>query len=109
MLTMSLKAAFVLIAVLLTLMTVYGKCFVFRKKHPAFVSDYCAVLAVFLGLYVILSFVLVWVFPHTSAKLVMLAFALAPFLIGMLATFHTEKYYTALQVGLFVLSIFFVI
>lgn len=98
------KYLFVINAIIFGSMIVYGKCFVFRKKKPQFVSDYCATLAVFLGLYSILSIILVWFLPSTTSKLLMLAFGISPFLIGALATYHTEKYFTAIQVILIAAS-----
>ena len=108
MLMFILKVLFAIMALITTTMMVYGKLFVFKKRKPQFVSDYCATMAVFLIGYVILSLVLVWVFPLTYQKLIMLGFAISPFLIGLLATYHTEKYYTTLQVLLFVVSVAFV-
>ena len=98
------KYLFVINAIIFGSMIVYGKCFVFRKKKPQFVSDYCATLAVFLGIYSILSIVMAWVFPSATTKLVMLGFGVSPFLIGALATYHTEKYFTAIQVLLIAIS-----
>ena len=105
----AVKYLFVLIALIFATMIVYGKLFVFRKKHPSFVSDYCATMACFLGAYVILSLALVWLFPYPDAKLVMLGFAVSPFLLGLLATYDTEKYYTAFQVFLLLTSVAYVV
>ena len=103
------KYIFILVASIWALMTIYGKLFVFKKKHPAFVSDYCATMAVFLISYVILALGSVWVLDSTSSKFIMFGFAIAPFLIGLLATYHTEKYFTIIQVLLIILSIIYII
>ena len=109
MLTAICKYIFIALAIILTSMIVYGKLFVFKKKHPAFVSDYCGTMAGLLLVYILFSLILAWMFPGTSQKLAMLGFAIAPFLIGLLATYHTEKYFTVLQVFVYLISIFFVI
>lgn len=109
MLMMIDKMLFLLSAFLLAVMTVYGKLFVFKKKHPAFVSDYCATMAGILVVYVISALVLVWFLSPVNSKFIMFAFAMAPFLIGIIVNYHTEKYFTVLQVILFILSILFVI
>ena len=103
------KWGFVAMATILATMTVYGKLFVFRKKHPGFVSDYCATMAAFLVGYVLFALALVWAFSTVSAKLIMLCFALSPFFIGLAATYETEKYFTALQVILLIVSTAFVL
>ena len=109
MLMFILKVLFALMALITTTMMVYGKLFVFKKRKPQFVSDYCATMAVFLIGYVISSLVLVWFFPLTHQKLIMFGFAISPFLIGLLATYNTEKYYTALQVLIFLVSTAYVL
>lgn len=109
MLTTVVKGLFLVTALIFASMIVYGKIFVFKKKHPAFVSDYCATIAGVLGCYSVLSLVLVWLFPSTSAKLIMFLFAFSPFLIGLLANYHTEKYYTVVQVLVIIASILFVL
>ncbi|MCR5265605.1 MAG: hypothetical protein K6E29_03315 [Cyanobacteria bacterium RUI128] len=109
MLVTIIRYIFVINAVLLGSMIVYGKLFVFKKKKPQFVSDYCATIAGLIGAYSLLSIALAWFLPGTNAKLLMLGFAVAPFLIGLLASYHTEKYYTAVQVILIALSAAFVL
>lgn len=109
MLSSIIKFLFCISAILYVSMTIYGKLFVFRKKHPQFVSDYCATMAGFLVLYSLCALVLAWIMPTTIAKGLMLFFALSPFGIGLLANYHTEKYYTGLQVLLTICSIFYIL
>lgn len=109
MLTNIIKWLFVLISVILICMISYGKLFVFRKKKPQFVSDYCATMAGIFGAYSICGLLLVWLFTPTTDKVVMFGFAVSPFLIGLVATYHTEKYYTLAQLLLLVFSAAYVI
>ena len=109
MLTNVLKWLFVLLSLILVCMITYGKLFVFRKKKPQFVSDYCATLAGIIGAYSICGLLLVWLFTPTTDKVVMFGFAVSPFLIGLAATYHTEKYYTLVQLLLLFLGAVYVI
>ncbi len=109
MLTKVFKYLFVINAIILASMITYGKLFVFRKRKPQFVSDYCATIAIFIAIYSILSIVFAWLMPTTNAKLIMLAFALSPFAIGLCATYHTEKYFTLIQILLVAISAIYVV
>ena len=109
MLTSILKGLFLISATGFASMLSYGKLFVFKKKHPAFVSDYCATMAGFIAFYSVFALVLAWLLPSTSTKLIMFGFAFSPFMLGLVATYHTEKYFTFLQIILILLSMAFVI
>ena len=109
MLVEILKYGFTFVAFVLSLMTIYGKLFVFKKKHPSFVSDYCATLAAFLGLYELFGLILAFLIVGLTAKLILLSLALSPFLIGVLVTYHTEKYWTVAQTLIFIFSVVYAI
>lgn len=109
MLIMISKYLFALTSFILTVMTVYGKLFVFKKRKPQFVSDYCATMAGLIGLYVLLALVLVLFFPAILFKTIMFLFAISPFIIGLLVKYETEKYYTVIQVLLFICGMVFVL
>ena len=109
MLALIFKYLFVINAIILGSMIIYGKLFVFKKKKPQFVSDYCATLAGSIGAYSLLSIAMAWFLPETNAKLLMLGFAVSPFLIGLLASYHTEKYYTLIQILVIALSTAYVL
>ena len=108
MLESALKYMFFGIVGLYILMTVYGKLFVFRKKAPAFVSNYCATMAFVLGFYIIFSLLFVCLLPSHFAKFIMFCFALSPFLYGLVATFNTEKYFTTLQLITMALTVVYI-
>ncbi len=109
MLMTVIKYSFLIISCIFALMVVYGKLFVFKKKRPSFVSDYCALLALFLASYSILAFCLAGLLPDSSTKVIMFCFGISPFVLGLLATYHTEKYYTFLQVMLILCGIYYII
>ena len=109
MLVKILKEVFILVALMLSLMTIYGKLFVFKKKHPSFVSDYCATMAAILGIYELLGIILAFMVVGLTSKFILLGFALSPFVIGALVTYHTEKYWTVAQTLLFIFSVVYAI
>ena len=109
MLELSLKLLFALFAIIYISMTVYGKLFVFRKKKPQFVSDYCATMGGMIFIYSLISLAIVFIVPTLLIKLVFLGFALMPFFFGLISTYHTEKYLTVLQTLVMVYSIYYVI
>ena len=88
---------------------VFGKLFVFKKKDAIFVSDYTSSIALFFSLFVILSIVGLFLTPSIYKSLAFLFFALSPFLIGLVAKYETEKYFTLLQLFIFILSVVFVL
>ena len=98
------KGLFVSICAILFVLIVYGKLCVFHKKQAAFVSDYTSSIAMFITLYVITALVGLVVFPSIIKKLIFLGFAVSPFVIGGVAKYETEKYFTVLQLFVFVLS-----
>ena len=106
---MILKYSYIIAALLFVLSVVAGKLFIFNKKDASFISDYCAGMAVALGFYVILSLVFVFIFPDVFSKGLMLFFAFSPFLIGLLATYHTEKFFTVLQLLIILGSVAYII
>lgn len=100
---------YVFITMLFATMIVYGKLFVFKKRKPQYVSDYCATMAGILGVYVLLSLILAGLFTYTQTKIIMLGFAVSPFIIGLFAKYHTEKYFTLLQLALLITSALYVV
>ena len=103
-----LRFTYIIIVIILTLCIIYGKLFVFKKKEASFVSDFCAMLAIFLTLYIILSFACAVIMPTNFAKIVMILFGLSPFLLGIKATYHTEKYYIIMQLCLICTSAWYI-
>lgn len=103
------KVLYLLIALTIVSMMVYGKLCVFGKKKAQFVSDYCATMAAFIGVYALMSLGYVFLFPDLLSKIMMSIFALSPFAIGIMATYNTEKFYTFLQIAFILLSISYVV
>ena len=108
MLIAGAKGLYILLTFATVMMIVCGKLFIFRKKSAQFVSDYCATLAALFGFYAVLSLIFVFIYPDMAGKSVMSAIALSPFVIGLLASYRTEKYFTCLQVIILLFSIYYV-
>lgn len=108
MLLTVLKYAFELNSLLLALSIIGGKCFVFNKKDAMFISNYCAGIAVFMGLYVLMSFVFAGIAAGGLSKSVMAFFGISPFILGLSANYNNEKYFTAAQVIFIIISILYV-
>lgn len=103
------KWTFVCISAILFVLISYGKLFVFFKKDAIFVSDYTSSIAMFLTLYVLASLFGVVIYPSILAKCIFFGFAFSPFLLGFFAKYETEKYFTMIQLIVFVLSAGFVL
>lgn len=72
-------------------------------------SDYVAGIALLFALYVLSALITAILIPNIYCKIVMILFALSPFIIGKMATYEKEKIYTVFQIlsilasGIFVL------
>lgn len=108
MLVSVLKILFEILAFILVGIITYGKFFVFKKREPQFISDYCAAIGVVMCGFSILALVLACISPSNTDKLVMFFLAISPFILGLITTYNTEKYFTWVQIMLFVLGIIFV-
>lgn len=109
MLMTILKYFYAINATLLAISIIYGKMFVFRKKDAMFVSNYCAGIAAFMGIYILLSLLYAGLLSGALHKGIMLLFAFSPFILGLSAKYHTEKYFTAVQILLIALSITYIL
>ncbi len=103
------KWTFLGISAILFVLISFGKLFVFYIKDAIFVSDYTSSIAMFFTLYVLAALLGAVVYPNILAKLVFFGFAGSPFLLGFFAKYETEKYFTIIQLLVFILSAAFVL
>lgn len=108
MLILSFKACFILVSLALFSLICYGKLFVFFKKDAIFISDYTSSIGFSFLLYVVLCVLGAFLFNLLFIKSVFILLAFSPFLIGYFAKYETEKYFTAFQLLVLVLSASFV-
>jgi hypothetical protein len=104
-----LKILFVLVAFLFSLSIILGKLHFFKMKDATWVSDYIAFIAGSIGVYSVLAFAIMFRAPLIQTKAVMLFFAASPFLLGSLATYKLERFFTISQILLVWTSIAYVI
>lgn len=105
----ALKILFALSSVLYILFLVFLKFYFSKKKSNVDISNYIALMAVFLAVYVLSGLILVVFLKGILYKSIILLFAMTPFIIGKIATYEKEKLYTLTQFILMFISIIFVI
>lgn len=103
------KWMFIAVSAILFVLISYGKLFVFFKKDAIFVSDYTSSIAMFFVTYVLSAIFGAIIYPMIIAKCIFVLFAVSPFLLGFFAKYETEKYFTIMQLFVFVLSAGFVL
>ena len=108
MLAEILRNVFIIDAFFLAVSIIYGKLFLFKKKDAVIVANYCAFIAVFMGFYVLLSLLFVFLLPGILNKLIMTFFAVSPFILGLSADYRSEKYFALVQIVIIVLSIAYI-
>lgn len=103
------ECVFIVICFLFVFSLILNKIYIVNLKDNLKKSDYVASIALLLAIYV-LSAIMVCIFiPNVHKKTVMMLFALSPFIIGKLATYEKEKFYTAIQIICIITSFIFVI
>ena len=102
---MLLNLIFIVLACLFATTLVLGKLFVFKFKDTMFVSNYVAMLAIFMGLYCLSGAILMFVTPYIKFKLMLMFFSLSPFVLGRIATYKTERIFSIIQILLVIMSI----
>jgi len=104
----ALKLLFVFIGILYVISVILHKLYFSRLKDNVKISNYVALIAFFLFLYIILGLILVVFEDKLLYKIIILSFSLAPFMIGKVATYEKEKLYTIMQFILIIISDIFV-
>jgi len=100
---------FIIVCFLLLFALIMNKIYFVNIKDNLKKSDYIAGIAILIAVY-FLSAILVSIFiPNVYSKLGMVLFAFSPFIIGKLATYEKEKFFTAIQIIFVIASSFFVI
>lgn len=74
-------------------------------KLSAFVSS----IAIFLLMYLLATLILIVIVPNILHKLILILFALSPFIIGKIVTYKKLKFYSVIQILCVILSVGFVV
>lgn|SRR5574344_404114 len=104
-----LKHIFEAIALILMSFIIVGKFWVFKIKNIMISSNFVAAIAALFGIYSLLCLLLMFSTPDLKIKLIMLVFGSSPFLIGKMATYKLETFFTVCQVLFVFLSLAFVV
>lgn len=99
-----IEGLFILAALLLTLLMLVRECGITKKMSPMKASDFVSSIALFVFLYVFFALLLVFILPGLHNKLIMVIFAISPFVIGKLVTYQTVKLYSFIQILCIVIS-----
>lgn len=102
---MLLNNIFIVSGCLFALSIVIGKLFIFKNKNIMMVSNYIAVIAALLGIYSVVGIMLAFNTHSILLSTIIILFATMPFILGQLANYYTEKYYTLLQIGSVIASV----
>jgi len=79
-----------------------------KIKDNVKLSDIMGKIALEFGIYTLIAFIFaVWAFLNLEIKqgIIMSLFALSPFIIGRLATYHTKHIFTGIQFLVIILSV----
>lgn len=93
---------------LFILSIILHKLYISKQKDMMKASNFIASMAIFIGLYILSGILLCLFVQPIIYKLIMLLFALSPFIIGKLATYEKEKIYSLIQIFCVLISILFV-
>jgi hypothetical protein len=93
---------------LFALSIILFKLFVSHQKDMMIKSHFIAGMAMSMGIYILSGIILAFFVPDIAKKLIILLFALSPFIIGKLATYKLEKIYSFIQVFCVLISVVFV-
>ena len=102
-----LKVIFMISGFLFVFSIIIHKLYISKQKNIMIASHFIASMAVFMGLYTLSGIILALIIPNIINKLLILLFALSPFIIGKFATYNKEKIYSLIQIICVLISIVF--
>ena len=85
------------------------KLYVSKLKDMMKVSQFVVIISIFMGIYILSGIVLAFFMPYILNRILVLLFALSPFIIGKFATYTKEKMYSLIQIICVLTSIIFVL
>ncbi len=99
-----LEILFVLSAVVLTTQLITLFFGITKKMEPMKASAYVSAVAMALFIYVVTAIGLAIFLPSLHSKLIMLVFAISPFLIGKVASYPKLKIFSIFQILCVIMS-----
>ena len=94
----------ILTSILYTISVILHKLYISKQKDNLKASSFVAFIAGMLFLYIILCIALAIFSPVITKKIILLLFAISPFIIGKLATYEKEKLYSIIQIVIMLIS-----
>ncbi len=104
-----LKLIFIISGLLFVLSIIVHKLYVSKQKDMMKASHFIAAMAIFMGIYILSGIILSFLIPNFLYRLLIIVFALSPFIIGKLATYEKEKIYSFIQVFCVLISLVFIL
>lgn len=106
---LSLKILFVIFGILYVLSVILHKIYFSKLKDNVKISNFVALMTLFLLLYIIFGLILVLFVKGIFYKTIVLLFAMSPFIIGKVAVYEKEKIFTTVQFISIFISIIFIL
>ncbi len=103
-----LKLLFSISGLLFILSIIIHKLYISKQKDIMKASHFVAGMAIFMGIYILSGIVLSFSVKGIINKLIILLFALSPFIIGRFATYKYVKIYSLIQIICILISIFYI-
>ncbi len=95
---MLLKSIFIIFASILALMISIYKVFLQKRKHSEKIACYLSGLTWAFSLYILSAVLLAVFIPGIINKIFVLFFSSSPFIIGRLAVYNKESFYSIIQI-----------
>ena len=100
----TLKILFITSAFLFPFLLILHKYYMTKVKDNVKISNYVAFTAVFLVIYIIGALLLAIITGGIKYKLLMIFFALCPFIIGKIAKYEKIRLYSSIQIMIMLFS-----
>lgn len=104
-----LKIIFISISTLLILTIATGKFFIFNCKNSKHLTQCGLIMAILFALYSICALLLTFFTGRISYKIILILFAISPYIIGKLTTYKSLNLSTIIQLLILLTGMFYVI
>jgi len=106
---MLLNYLFLTMGISFIICVIAHKLYFSKLKDRIKAGNFVSIMTFFLAFYIIFGLIEIFFIKGITNKILMLLFALSPFIIGKLATYKYEKIYTILQVLCILISVSFIL
>ena len=99
-----IKLIFIASAILFSILIIMHKKITLKLKDNVKTSNFVAIIAFSLFAYIISALLIMFFISGLKYKILMLFFALCPFIIGKIATYQKIKLYSMFQLAIMIIS-----